>query len=71
MNWATIAPGTRLYKGKNLFRWEVSPGLGEKHKRIRICDIFSDNFNRASLRNLCYPSPQYERPPICRATVDG
>ncbi|KAH8678978.1 hypothetical protein BGZ60DRAFT_428788 [Tricladium varicosporioides] len=28
MNWATIAPDTRLYKGKNLFRWDVSPGLG-------------------------------------------
>ena len=28
MNWATIAPDTRIYKGKNLFRWEVSPGLG-------------------------------------------
>ncbi|KAF8858302.1 hypothetical protein BDZ45DRAFT_802627 [Acephala macrosclerotiorum] len=27
MNWATIAPETRLYKGKNLFRWEDSPGL--------------------------------------------
>ncbi len=28
MNWATIAPETRLYKGKNLYRWEDSPGLG-------------------------------------------
>ncbi|CZR64971.1 uncharacterized protein PAC_14871 [Phialocephala subalpina] len=27
MNWATIAPETRLYKGKSLFRWEDSPGL--------------------------------------------
>ncbi|KAH7417931.1 hypothetical protein BKA64DRAFT_183248 [Cadophora sp. MPI-SDFR-AT-0126] len=27
MNWATIAPETRLYKGKALFRWEASPGL--------------------------------------------
>jgi hypothetical protein len=40
MNWATIAPDTRLYKGKNLFRWEVSPGLGEKRKRLCVCDIF-------------------------------
>jgi hypothetical protein len=28
MNWATIAPETRIYKGKNLYRWEDSPGLG-------------------------------------------
>ncbi|KAL2066366.1 hypothetical protein VTL71DRAFT_2437 [Oculimacula yallundae] len=27
MNWATLAPETRLFKGKALFRWEVSPGL--------------------------------------------
>lgn len=28
MNWATIAPETRLYKGKSLYKWEDSPGLG-------------------------------------------
>ncbi|KAG9235814.1 hypothetical protein BJ875DRAFT_421251 [Amylocarpus encephaloides] len=27
INWSTVAPDTRLYKGKSLFRWEVSPGL--------------------------------------------
>ncbi|EHL01543.1 hypothetical protein M7I_2427 [Glarea lozoyensis 74030] len=27
MNWATIEPETRLYKGKDLFRWDDTPGL--------------------------------------------
>ncbi|KAH8596090.1 hypothetical protein B0O99DRAFT_123381 [Bisporella sp. PMI_857] len=27
MNWATVEPKTRLYKGKELYRWDVSPGL--------------------------------------------
>jgi hypothetical protein len=40
MNWATIAPDTRLYKGKNLFRWEVSPGLGEDIQWVSVWDIF-------------------------------
>ncbi|TVY33784.1 hypothetical protein LSUB1_G006398 [Lachnellula subtilissima] len=34
MNWATVAPETRLYKGKNLFRWEDSPGLVERRHRV-------------------------------------
>lgn len=29
LNWATLAPETRIYKGKNLFRWDESPGLGK------------------------------------------
>lgn len=34
MNWATVAPETRLYKGKNLYRWELSPG-------VRTCSSIS------------------------------
>lgn len=30
MNWAIIAREDRLYKGKSLFRWDESPGLGMK-----------------------------------------
>ncbi|TVY89740.1 hypothetical protein LAWI1_G002593 [Lachnellula willkommii] len=35
MNWATVAPETRIYKGKNLFRWEDSPGLvAQRHHAL-------------------------------------
>ncbi|KAH8792873.1 hypothetical protein F5882DRAFT_352490 [Hyaloscypha sp. PMI_1271] len=45
MNWATIAPESRIYKGKNLFRWEVSPGLGTQAPI------------EAPLRDMCNTSP--------------
>ncbi|KAE9371267.1 hypothetical protein N431DRAFT_545555 [Stipitochalara longipes BDJ] len=47
MNWATIAPDTRLYKGKNLFRWEVSPGL-EHH-----CGICATPLHNARAKTSC------------------
>ncbi|KAH6676691.1 hypothetical protein B0J14DRAFT_537397 [Halenospora varia] len=47
MNWATIAPDTRLYKGKNLFRWEVSPGL-DHH-----CGICATPLHNARAKTTC------------------
>ncbi len=40
MNWATMAPETRIYKGKNLFRWEVSPGLGVQVLPMRLHHLY-------------------------------
>jgi hypothetical protein len=28
MNWSVIRPEQRLYKGKSIFKWDDSPGLG-------------------------------------------
>ncbi|KAI9051648.1 hypothetical protein LZ554_004690 [Drepanopeziza brunnea f. sp. 'monogermtubi'] len=36
MNWATLDPATRLYKGKNIYKWGDSPGL-EHH--CGVCAI--------------------------------
>ncbi|PVH83570.1 hypothetical protein DL98DRAFT_412795 [Cadophora sp. DSE1049] len=47
MNWATIAPETRLYKGKALFRWEVSPGL-EHH-----CGICATPLHNGRAKTSC------------------
>ncbi|KAG4428483.1 hypothetical protein IFR05_016036 [Cadophora sp. M221] len=47
MNWATIAPETRLYKGKSLFRWEVSPGL-EHH-----CGVCSTPLHNGRAKTSC------------------
>ncbi|CZT42293.1 uncharacterized protein RSE6_02155 [Rhynchosporium secalis] len=47
MNWATIAPETRLYKGKILFKWEVSPGL-EHH-----CGTCATPLHNSRARSSC------------------
>ncbi|KAE8448603.1 hypothetical protein EG329_009028 [Mollisiaceae sp. DMI_Dod_QoI] len=47
MNWATIAPETRLFKGKNLFRWEVSPGL-EHH-----CGVCATPLHNSRAKTSC------------------
>ncbi|CAG8982529.1 hypothetical protein HYALB_00002311, partial [Hymenoscyphus albidus] len=47
INWATIAPESRLYKGKNLFRWEVSPGL-EHH-----CGICATPLHNSRAKTTC------------------
>ncbi|TVY75744.1 hypothetical protein LSUE1_G005140 [Lachnellula suecica] len=47
MNWATIDPNSRLYKGKNLFRWEDSPGL-EHH-----CGICHTPLNNGRAKGSC------------------
>ncbi|KUJ16342.1 uncharacterized protein LY89DRAFT_782612 [Mollisia scopiformis] len=47
MNWATIAPETRLFKGKNLFRWEDSPGL-EHH-----CGVCATPLHNSRAKTSC------------------
>ncbi|TVY15609.1 hypothetical protein LARI1_G005419 [Lachnellula arida] len=47
MNWATVAPETRIYKGKNLFRWEDSPGL-EHH-----CGICQTPLHNSRAKTSC------------------
>ncbi|TVY45998.1 hypothetical protein LOCC1_G003030 [Lachnellula occidentalis] len=47
MNWATVAPETRIYKGKQLFRWDDSPGL-EHH-----CGICQTPLHNSRAKTSC------------------
>ncbi|KAG9245204.1 hypothetical protein BJ878DRAFT_30916 [Calycina marina] len=47
INWATIDPENRLYKGKSLYRWEVSPGL-EHH-----CGTCATPLHNARAKTSC------------------
>lgn len=44
MNWAIIAREDRLYKGKTLYKWDVSPGLGTKSHNLMF--VAEDTNNR-------------------------